>query len=515
AGAVVGEATVSGRTAADITLPIDPALLSDGVNTVELLGLAGDLVAVDAFTVRYERVTKAVDDRLRMPALAGQLATASGFRRGDIRLLDLSDPLRPRAPAIRILQDGATYRAVWRQSARSGLYYLATGAGVRSPELVTDVFSELLSTANAADYLMIVEPEWISTAETLAFYRQAQGLSVMLVSIEDVYDEFAAGIEDPRAIRDFLSYAAASWATPPRYAVLVGHGTYDFRDWYGLGGNVIPPLLWSRGDNSSASLFATDAPFADGDGDGVPSVALGRLPVLSEAELQAHIDKIIAYESLGDVDWDHRIGLVADDVDGAGDFPGDLRRLANLLPSGFDDLEVFLDDEPSAASARQRLLDEIAAGLAQLHYVGHGGLDRLSQEGLLTVADVDGLGNDGRPGLLSAASCTIGLHSLPGIDSLAEHMLLRPTGGSIAAYAPAWLSENDRASLLLDRFFRQLYIAGDRLGDAARRAQESAAAIGTPLELLYTYQLLGDPALVLQLRPEPSTPSCTEDCGAG
>ncbi|MEM8993588.1 MAG: C25 family cysteine peptidase, partial [Acidobacteriota bacterium] len=427
------------------------------------------------------------------------------------RLLDLGDPLRPRSPAIRILQDGATYRAVWRQSARAGSYYLATGAGVRSPELVTDVFSDLRSPANAADYLMIVEPGWISTAETLAFYRRGQGLAVRLVSIEDVYDEFSAGVEDPRAIRDFLGYAAASWSTPPSYAVLVGHGTYDFRDWYGLGGNLIPPLLWSRGD----SLFATDAPFADADGDGVPSVALGRLPVMSEAELQAHIDKIIAYEAAGDVDWDHRIGLVADDVDGAGDFPGDIGRLVTLLPSGFEDVQVSIDGQPSAADARRALLDEIATGLAQLHYVGHGGFDRLSQEGLVTTGDIDSLGNDGRPGLLSAASCSIGLHALPGLDAFAERMVIHPTGGSIAAFAPAWLSENDRASLLLDRFFRQLYIAGDRLGDAVRRAQESAAAIGTPLELLYTYQLLGDPALVLQLRPEPGSPSCTEDCGAG
>ena len=60
--------------------------------------------------------------------------------------------------------------------------------------------------------------------------RAAQGLRVAKVDIQDVYDEFSAGLVYPPAIRDFLSHAYHHWngaAQPPKYVLLVGDGHYD------------------------------------------------------------------------------------------------------------------------------------------------------------------------------------------------------------------------------------------------------------------------------------------------
>ena len=65
--------------------------------------------------------------------------------------------------------------------------------------------------------------------------------------------------------------------------------------------------------------IATDNPFADLDGDGVPDITVGRIPVDSVSELTQFIDRVIAYEattapnaiSKTDSKWQTRLNLVA------------------------------------------------------------------------------------------------------------------------------------------------------------------------------------------------------------
>ena len=64
----------------------------------------------------------------------------------------------------------------------------------------------------------------------------------------------------------------------PRYAVLAGAGHLDYRDYQGFGGNHVPPVMIGTADG----LYAADGVFGDVVGDdGVPEIAIGRLPVLS------------------------------------------------------------------------------------------------------------------------------------------------------------------------------------------------------------------------------------------
>ena len=90
-----------------------------------------------------------------------------------------------------------------------------------------------------------------------------------------------------------------------RLVVLVGEGSYDFRNRKNHGDCLIPPLMIA----TPAGLFASDAPFADVTGDRVPEMAVGRLPVRNGAELARVTRKIKAYEGGGG--WKNRIMMVA------------------------------------------------------------------------------------------------------------------------------------------------------------------------------------------------------------
>ena len=51
------------------------------------------------------------------------------------------------------------------------------------------------------------------------------------MSIEEVYSEFGFGEPTPEAVKDFLSYAYHNWRQPsPRYVLLLGDATFDFKD---------------------------------------------------------------------------------------------------------------------------------------------------------------------------------------------------------------------------------------------------------------------------------------------
>ena len=184
-------------------------------------------------------------------------------------------------------------------------------------------------------------------------------------------------------IRSFLAYAYKNWTRAPRYAVLIGEGTYDYKDYSGMGGNLMPPLMVSTPDG----IVASDTALADVDGDHLPEIAIGRLPVLTPEELDAVINKIKAYESATDKSWRNRIVMMADHPEEGANFPLDSDSVAAVLPQGYDVSRIYMSQQ-SITSARTLLMNALQNGAGLINYVGHGGPDRLEQDGLLKNSDV-------------------------------------------------------------------------------------------------------------------------------
>lgn len=515
-GQPLGTVTVAGKSRAVPRLEVPAGMLRSGANTLQVQSVAGGLVFVDHFEVGYDRDLRASGDYLSSRFGAARFAGARLFASSEVSVFDLADPDRPLrlARAKTRPELGGTYRVDFENGAAGGRFVALGRSALRpapAPELAAT--PSLRAPANAADYLVIAPPALLGPARDLAAYRRAGGLAAAVVNLDDIYAEFAGGHADPRAIGAFLAYVARGWAQPPRYVLLAGSGSYDWRNVQGYGDNLLPMLLVDRG----GSLFPSDARYADFGGDGVPDVAIGRVPALSASELQDYLAKLQAYER-GDGPWLDQVLLLADGADSRFDFAAESRSFASLLPRGFASQVLALAEQPSLAATRGQLFGALDEGRAWLTYVGHGGVDRLSAQGLLTKTDVPGLDNPGRLFVLQTVSCHVGLHGLPGFDSLGEDLVIDPAAGAVAVVAPAWLSEHDEAKILADRLLRQVFqLRRERLGDALLHAEASAAASGVPASLLEAYQLLGDPALRLRLEPEApaAPPACAPDCGQG
>ncbi len=505
-GTVVGQTSWQGIAAHEATFSFPASALLAGGNTVEVAATAGpgapySVYYVDGFELTSPRLLRTANARLEFDAGTTAALRVSGFRGGDILLVDVTNPAAPRwASGGRIARTMDGFAVTFQPASAQSRYLAESLAAVRRPaSMVLDTPSNLHGSPGA-QYVVITDDELAAGAAALASYRAGQGLSSLVVRIQDVYDEFGFGMGGPQALRDFLAYASNEWATPPRYVTFVGEGTYDYRNLGGLGGNKIPALMVSTPDG----LFSSDGAYGDVDDDGVVEMAIGRLPVLSPAELAGVVAKIQAYESLGG-GWVDQALFVADNIDGAMNFAAESDQLQANLTQDFAVSKVYLDAQ-SPAAAHDAVVAAIQGGTNYVQYVGHGGLDRFADESVLTNADVAALTNGGRAPVVAALTCAVNRFELPDYPALGEELVRSATGGATAVFAPSGLGQHGAAREFATRLAAAIFRAETpRLGDALVAAQQAYAGAGGNAELLRTYNLLGDSAL--RMRPPTPTPA--------
>lgn len=503
-GTIVGETQWQGIAARQETFAVPAGILLETGNQVEITGTVGggapySIFYIDGFRIGYPRRFTASGDQLAFTSTSA--VTATGFSGPAVRLLDVTDPLRPLwITGAAVAPQAGSYGVSFHPSA--GARYFAAGpSALKAPAAARAWTStDLRATDHRADVLIVVPAGLKAPAERLAEHRRDQGLEALVVDLNEVADGFGGGIATPHALRGFLAYAYANWTVPPSYAVLVGEGSLDYRNLLGYGDCVMPPLMVQ----AEGGLFPADNRLGDFTGDGQPEIAVGRIPVLTAVELDAYVDKILDYESQELPAWASNALVLADIPDGGASFSADSDRIAAQLPAGYAVDRIYLAQEP-LPQARQHLLQGIADGASLINFMGHGGLDRLSGSGLLTSADVAGLTNGDRLPVLTAMTCTVNRFAVPGVPSIGELLVKRPDGGAAAVWGPSGLSLHGEARLLAELFYRRTSQEdGSRLGDWILRSMAEYRALGGDGTMLDIYNLLGDPALSVRRGPAPA-----------
>jgi hypothetical protein len=279
-GTQVGEVQWTGLTATNVTCTFDQSLLIDGDNTIliaDLLdsGAPYSTIYLDSFDATWHRRYEAVNDQLLLRGDGNAVVTVNGFTSTNVQVLDVSNPLTPQLVAgATVEQTGAWYRVSFVPS-DSSVPYVAFASADTPLSVTADSQADLRATTNEAQYVVITVPELKTAAQSLADYRATKGLKTMVVLLEDIYDNFNNGLPDPNAIRSFLSYATFKWQTSPRYVVLAGEGSYDYRNIKGYGDSIIPPIMVGTPNG----LFASDSRYGDLNNDQAAELAIGPMPL--------------------------------------------------------------------------------------------------------------------------------------------------------------------------------------------------------------------------------------------
>nr|WP_254151244.1 C25 family cysteine peptidase [Candidatus Chloroploca mongolica] len=436
-------------------------------------------------------------------------------------LYDISEPAVPVRlhPAATSFVDGPQARR-----------YLITGPGTLHQPTVTAWHATTINAPQSLDALYIAPEAWHATLEPLLAHRQAQGYRTAVASIEAIYGAWSYGAVDPEAIRHFLRHLTTTWPDPPSMIILVGDGSVDPHDWTKRGSlnrNIIPPYLayvdpWlgEAACDTCYGRLATDDPRDQR----MPTLAIGRLPVKSEAELQALVGKLTAYDTapVGE-GWRQTIALIADDADTAGDFAAESEAIADALPAQMQVRRVYYDPSDtngyaSAVEARQQTLAAFNNGASLLVYTGHShawqwAITDPSGEysWLLGLYDPDQLTNRDRLPIVLAMTCLSSAFATPAMSGTSvDERLVLARGGAIAVWGPAGFGVSYGHNQLHQGFFAALWATPANEATLGTLTLASLHNLATNSGLntgpLFTYLLLGDPLTHVRLHDQDDIP---------
>ncbi len=393
--------------------------------------------------------------------------------------------------------------------------------------VVMDRASNLATDDHQADYIMITHRSLREGTERLAEFHRGRGLTVDVVDVQDIFDEFSFGLVAPRAIRDFLQHAHTRWRSPaPRFVLLVGDASWDFKNATADDANYAD-WTYRPGENrrfakNSSTTYAEGAelnhrnlvptssyPTLEGhaasdtwfvcfdDGDSLPDMAIGRLPVVSPEELDGVIAKTIAFASASPVGlWRRNLLFIANES--ASFQRRSDQTAAKFSRLGYVPTKIYPHPtEPANEHHTRRILEAFDDGVLGVHFIGHGGRyiwrtgppDLAKNHDLFTLEHLDELaGNDRLPVVLSL-TCYSAPFDHPTADSIGEKLIRVPGKGAIAVFAASW--RNSPSSAMGERLLDELTIPGNTIGEAVMRAKYDFRND----VLVQTYNLLGDPAV--------------------
>jgi len=381
------------------------------------------------------------------------------------------------------------------------------------PSTTSMQVTNLRSTANRSDFLIIAHPDFLAAADSLARHKKHIGFkNPVVVNVFDIYRYFSGGNKDAAAIRNFIGYVTRYWdnALFPDYVILFGTGHYDAKNLKNTATDFIPAYIV---DNENYENFFTRVAVTNDETEDVAQIAIGRFPCLTVEQGWDMVYKVVDTEDPAVADfseWRNRALFVADDdmqgaepdpVSSTGyDHAQSSDRTAALLDSlapSIDLRKVYLyeyewDQLRQKPGASIALINEINNGVGYINFFGHGADITWTDEFILTAEMIARMNNSGRYPIVSAFSCSVGHFDNPGRQCLSGTLVTSRSAGAVTTVSSTRESGASGNQDLAFAFYSSLFdsTSPHSAGDALIYAQVVLRDSGHR-----TYCILGDPSI--------------------
>jgi hypothetical protein len=490
-GNQLGSVTFNDQSDGVATLAVPATALQEGENALTLTVTGGpdDVSVVDRVELTYPHRYTADNDALRFTAVSGQAATIGGFSSPQVLVVDISNPDAVTVVPPTITRQGSSYAVtvVPRGGGLRTLLALTNAQAAHPASLTAHRPSSWHAPQPGFDMVMISHADFVASLGPLVTLHQGEGRRVAVIDVVALYDEFNFGEKSPYALKTFLSTATAQWQQKPRFVLLVGDATFDPRDYLGAGNaDFVPTYLV----DTALLETASDDWFTDFSGQGLPQVAIGRLPVRTAQDAAAQVSKIVTYTQSGAAAWTKQALLVADPSDSENDFAGHTAAIKALLPGDLTVSEIVL----GSVGANLDLLNSLnVQGEALVNYIGHGS-EAVWSGGLFSTTDAQGLTNKAMVPFVVSMTCLNGYFQDIYQTALAKALMQAPGGGALAVWASSGLTDSGSQAVLNQALVTALFGSHPlTLGEAATAAKTAVS----DLDVRRTWILFGDPAITL------------------
>jgi hypothetical protein len=320
-------------------------------------------------------------------------------------------------------------------------YFIINENYLKSPDFrIKKQFTNLRDPQHSADYIIISNKELLQGAEEYKdFISTEYDMRVETLYIDDIYDEFAFGLNDAEAVQKFLKAAYFNWQAPaPSYLNLIGDANYDYKN------VIVPPtgiirknLVPAFGHPVSDSWFV----MWDSSNINIPQMYVGRIPAVRNEDIQFYIQKHLAYINRNFDEWNKEFlffsgGDIANQTQLNQIKQANDNVFSNLVkpaPVGGSGVHFYKTTNPPTNLGPYTLAEireAIGKGGLFISYIGHSGTQTWDN-GITSTGDLKINYPDRHP-LISDFGCSTGKFAEPDYESFGELFIVEiPDGHAI------------------------------------------------------------------------------------
>jgi len=468
--------------------------------------------------VNARRKLKLMDDYLKFRDIeslgeeVGEYRIENGV---NCQLWDITNPTNP----SELISSVTGNELVFNDSLNTlNEYILFNNSAYLKPDLKGIISNQNIHNTPAnTEFIIVCHPDFLLAANRLAgFHLQRDNIISVVVTPQQIYNEFSSGMQDVSAIRDFVKLQYHKEGSDLKYLLLFGDGSYDPKDRIQNNTNYIPTYQ-SLNSTHPTQSYVTDDYFGLLDyneglfNDDLVDIGIGRFPVSTLAEANTLVDKVEHYyNSLSFGSWRNDVVFVADDGDSkdGNTHMWQADSLANHIADNYEDIniqKIYLDNYqqqstpggPRSEDTQNAINNQIDKGALLVNYTGHGGPLGWTQERILEVDQIKKWDNLDNLPLFFTATCKFSYFDNPEERSAGEHVLLNPDGGAIALLSTTRLVYSSPNYNLNTKFIQTIFEKQSeefpRLGDVFKNTKVLSGNSANNRN----FTLLGDPAIRL------------------
>jgi hypothetical protein len=385
-----------------------------------------------------------------------------------------------------------------------------------------------------AELLIVSYSGFLTQAVRLANLHRDEGMSVNVVTTEQIYNEFSSGMQDPVAIKQFVKMfydrAEVNSSLMPVNLCLFGDGSYDPKNRI-AGNNYYVPVYEFENSEHTINSMVSDEFFVILDdnesdaGNHDMDMGVGRIIVSSLPQATDMVDKIEHYMKNGSNhfsgqdgvtcddngflahtgDWKNNIYMVADDES---HFVLELEKAYDTVLANYPEVNVskiYIDAYSQVSTTGGQRFPEVndlidravEEGSLFINYVGHGGETGWAHERILNVPMINAWNNADNLTTILSATCEFCRFDDATRISAGEYAFLNPNGGAISLFTTTrsvYYNVNDE---VLEEFYPIVFKKNSNgeiltMGETLMQTENNMVSTSNNKR---SFTLIGDPAL--------------------
>lgn len=503
-GVLIGDQQFDGNSV-DQFVSTDVAV-QEGLNTFKfnyrpLIDVPFDRVALNELRVTYPRTTEMSGGYLEGwfdadQILISNVGKASIYHKGANGKIRRISGARQNAGGITFSTNGHAGHYIIVSEEETAIDRGFKKPLVRAIEVQADISS------GRAEYLIIAHPSLIGEELNELVTIRSEDYLVKVVDVNQVYAQYGNHAFGPQGIEAYIKHAVANMNT--RYVVLVGNDTYDYKNFKFDSKSLIPTkYVETIIGGLRLSQTASDASYGDVNNDGVPDVAIGRIGARTKTEVGYVVNKIKAYQAREGYAGRLLMATDKDDLGTGVNFTADAQDLINAMPSDWQgalrqDFRAFPEVDGHQA-AHDKVISVINAGVSVVEYIGHSSQYTwaYTTPPLLSLTEIPGLTNVGKPTVVTQWGCWNTYYVDPEGYTMGDRFMLGGEHGAVSVLGASSLTTSEGERNLGIELNKRLFADGVTIGDALIAAKKALAVHGDHRDIQMAWQILGDPAIVI------------------